>query len=399
MKTIQSVDLDGKRVLVRVDFNVPLSKAGEITDDARIQGALPTLRYTLEHGARLIIASHLGRPKGRRAPEFSLSPVAERLGTLLGREVRLAEDCIGPRAAATVDGMADGDVVLLENLRYHEGEQKNDPTFAEDLAALCDVYVNDAFAVCHRAHASVAAITRYAPISVAGFLLQKELEYFDKAMNDPRRPLVAVVGGAKVSSKLAALERMLEKVDRIIIGGAMANTFLKQSGVDVGASLVEDDMMAAAGTVTAACARKGIGLFLPVDVIAGDRFDPEAEIRIVPAAKIPPGWMALDIGPETSRRYAGALEDAGTVIWNGPMGAFEMAPFSRGTTALAECIAGLDALTIVGGGDTDAAVHQAGVTDRIGYISTGGGAFLTLLEGKPLPAVQALEAVDTNPAA
>jgi len=399
VKTIQSVDLDGKRVLVRVDFNVPLSKAGEITDDARIQGALPTLRYTLEHGARLIIASHLGRPKGRRAPEFSLSPVAERLGTLLGREVRLAEDCIGPRAAATVDGMADGDVVLLENLRYHEGEQKNDPTFAEDLAALCDVYVNDAFAVCHRAHASVAAITRYAPISVAGFLLQKELEYFDKAMNDPRRPLVAVVGGAKVSSKLAALERMLEKVDRIIIGGAMANTFLKQSGVDVGASLVEDDMMAAAGTVTAACARKGIGLFLPVDVIAGDRFDPEAEIRIVPAAKIPPGWMALDIGPETSRRYAGALEDAGTVIWNGPMGAFEMAPFSRGTTALAECIAGLDALTIVGGGDTDAAVHQAGVTDRIGYISTGGGAFLTLLEGKPLPAVQALEAVDTNPAA
>jgi phosphoglycerate kinase len=399
VKTIQSIDLDGKRVLVRVDFNVPLNKEGRITDDARIQGALPTLRYVVEHGARLIVASHLGRPKGRRVPEFSLAPVAERLTLLLERRVRLAEDCIGPGAAAAVDGMADGDVVLLENLRYHEGEQKNDPVFAEALAALCDVYVNDAFAVCHRAHASVAAVTRFAPISVAGFLLQKELEYFGKAMNNPRRPLVAVVGGAKVSSKLAALERMLEKVDRIIIGGAMANTFLKHSGVDVGASLVEDDMVAAAGTLKATCAQKGIGLFLPVDVIAGDRFDPGAETRIVPAGEIPSGWMALDIGPETARRYAEALADAGTVVWNGPMGAFEMAPFSRGTTAIAECIAGLDALTIVGGGDTNAAVHQADVTDRIGYISTGGGAFLTLLEGNPLPAIQALEAVDTNPAA
>jgi phosphoglycerate kinase len=322
--------------------------------------------------------------------------VAERLGSYLERGVALAGDCIGPRAASFVDGMADGEVVLLENLRYHAGEEKNDPAFAEALAALCDVYVNDAFAVCHRAHASVAAITRYAPVSVAGFLLQKELDYFKKAMTDPRHPLVAVVGGAKVSSKLAAMEGMIEKVDRIIIGGAMANTFLKKRGIDVGNSLVEDEMLAAAGAVMETCARKDIGLYLPVDVAAGDRFDPEAEMRTVPIGEIPRGWMALDIGPETSRRYAEALSDAGTVVWNGPMGAFEMARFSRGTMALAECVAGLDALTIVGGGDTDAAVHRAGVTDRISYISTGGGAFLTLLEGKTLPAVQALDAVDTN---
>ncbi|WP_373501021.1 phosphoglycerate kinase [Desulfococcus sp.] len=394
MKTIQTIALKGKRVWVRVDFNVPLDKARNITDDARIRGALPTLQYALDQGAKLIVASHLGRPKGRPAPEFSLSPAAQRLESCLNRKVLMAGDCIGPRAASLVDGMADGDVVLLENLRYHAGEEKNEPAFARALAELCDVYVNDAFAVCHRAHASVAAITRFAPVSAAGLLLQKELDYFKKAMNDPRRPLVAIVGGAKVSSKLAALKRMLEKVDRIIIGGAMANTFLKQTGIDVGKSLVEDEMIDEAGAVMEACARKGIGLHLPVDVAAGDRFDPEAEMRIVPVTEIPPGWMALDIGPETSRRYAEALADAGTVVWNGPMGAFEMTRFGRGTTALAECVAGLDALTIVGGGDTDAAVHQAGVTDRIGYISTGGGAFLALLEGKSLPAVQALEAAD-----
>lgn len=398
MKTIQAVDLRGKRVLVRVDFNVPLDKAQHITDDARIKGALPTLQHVLEQGGKLIVASHLGRPKGRPVPEFSLSPAADRLGSYLERTVTMAGDCIGPAAASLIDGMADGDVILLENLRYHAGEEKNDPAFAEALAALCDVYINDAFAVCHRAHASVAAITRYAPVSAAGFLLQKELDYFKKAMTDPRRPLVAVIGGAKVSSKLAALERMLEKVDRIIIGGAMANTFLKKTGIDVGRSLVEDEMLAAAGTVMEACAQKGIQLCLPVDVAAGDRFDPEAELRIVPVGEIPRGWMALDIGPESSRRYAEALKDAGTVIWNGPMGAFEMARFSRGTMALAECVAGLDALTIVGGGDTDAAVHQAGVTDRISYVSTGGGAFLTLLEGKPLPAVQALDEADNNAA-
>lgn len=399
MKTIQTADLKGKRVWVRVDFNVPLDKERNITDDARINGALPTLQYALDQGARLIVASHLGRPKGRPVPEFSLSPVADRLGSYLDRRVTLAGDCIGPQAASSVDGMSDGDVVLLENLRYHAGEEKNDPEFAQALATLCDVYVNDAFAVCHRSHASVAAITRYAPVSVAGFLLQKELGYFKKAMTDPRRPLVAVVGGAKVSSKLAALEQMLEKVDGIIIGGAMANTFLKKTGIDVGNSLVEDDMLAAAGAVMQACAQKGIGLHLPIDVAAGDRFDPEAEKRTVPVEEIPDGWMALDIGPDTSRRYAEALNGAGTVVWNGPMGAFEMERFSHGTMALAECVAGLDALTIAGGGDTIAAVHQAGVTDRISYISTGGGAFLTLLEGKPLPAVQALDEVDRNSSA
>ena len=396
MKTIQAVDLKGKRVLVRVDFNVPLDKERRITDDARIQGALPTLRYALDQGARLIIASHLGRPKGRPVTEFSLSPVAERLETHLERRVTMAADCIGPQVASMVNGMTEGDVLLLENLRFHAGEEKNDPDFAESLAALCDVYVNDAFAVCHRAHASVTAITRYAPASVAGLLLRKELDYFEKAMSDPRRPLVAVVGGAKVSSKLAALEKMLEKVDRIIIGGAMANTFLKKKGIDVAKSLVEDDMLDASGVVMETCAQKGIELCLPVDVAVGEKFDPEAEMRIVPVNGIPPGWLALDIGPASSRRYAEALKDAGTVVWNGPMGAFEMERFSRGTMELAECIAGLKALTIVGGGDTDAAVHQAGVTDRIGYISTGGGAFLALLEGKRLPAVQALEEVDTS---
>ncbi len=396
MKTIQAVDLKGKRVWVRVDFNVPLDPEGRITDDARIQAALPTLQYALDQGAKLIIASHLGRPKGRPAPEFSLAPVAERLGALLERRVTMAKDCIGPGAASAVDGMAEGEVVLLENLRYHAGEQKNDPAFAEALAALADVYVNDAFAVCHRAHASVAAITRYAPVSAAGFLLQKELDYFARAMTSPRRPLVAVVGGAKVSSKLAALERMLEKVDRIVIGGAMANTFLKQQGIDIGGSMVENDMLDAAGSVMDACRSKGIDLHLPVDVAAADRFDAGAEMRIVPVDAIPSGWMALDIGPETSQRYADALSSAATVVWNGPMGAFEMAPYSRGTVALAQCVAGLDALTIIGGGDTHAAVHLAGVTNEMSYISTGGGAFLTLLEGRPLPAVEALDEADTN---
>lgn len=391
MKTIAEMDISGKRVWVRVDFNVPLDEQGTITDDTRIRAALPTLRYALEQGARLIVASHLGRPEGERNDRFSLAPVAESLGRLLDRRVRMAPDCIGPKVRAMVDEMVGGEVLLLENLRFHPGEQQNDAQFAGELAALCDLYVNDAFAVSHRANASVAAITQFAPECAAGLLLKRELEYFDRAMRSPRRPLVAVVGGAKVSSKLAALENMMGHVDKIIIGGAMANTFLQSSGCDVGSSRIEPDMLEVAATVLARAAESNIPLYLPVDAVIAERMDPGAETRTVPTREIPPGWMALDIGPASSLLYHAALHDAATVVWNGPMGVFEMEPFSRGTMEMARSVAESSALSIVGGGDTDAAIHRSGVADRIGYISTGGGAFLALLEGKDLPAVVALE--------
>jgi phosphoglycerate kinase len=317
--------------------------------------------------------------------------VARRLARYLKKEVLMAEDCIGPGVKALVDGMNPGEVAMLENLRFHPEEEKNDEGFAQKLAGLCDVYVNDAFAVSHRMNASVVAIARYAPAAVAGFLLQKELDYFKKAMADPRRPLAAVVGGAKVSSKLKALENMLRHVDKIIIGGAMANTFLKSAGYGVGQSKVEDDLMDAARGVIEKARQSGIKLYLPVDVVAASRFDPKSEIRIVPIQEIPADWMALDIGPASSLLFSEVLSDAKTIVWNGPMGAFEMDAFSRGTMEMVESVAGSQALTIVGGGDTDVAVHKTGQNERITYISTGGGAFLALLEGNTLPAVQALD--------
>jgi phosphoglycerate kinase len=394
MRTIKDIDISGKRVLFRVDFNVPLDEHRNITDDSRIRAVLPTLKYALGHNARLIIASHLGRPKGKAVPELSISPVANRLGKLLEKEVIMANDCIGPEIKKLVHKMEPGGVLLLENLRFHPEEQKNDDTFAKALAELCDVYVNDAFAVSHRTNASVVAITKFAPISVAGFLLQKELDYFNNAMADPKRPLVAIVGGAKVSSKIGALENMLHHVDKFIIGGAMANTFLKSTGCDVGKSKVEPDLVEVAASVMKKAAEKGIRFYLPVDVVVASHFDAKAETKIVPIQEIPRDWMALDIGPATSLLYSQVLYDAKTIVWNGPLGAFEMDAFSMGTFAMAHSVANSNALSIVGGGDTDAAIHKSGEIDRITYISTGGGAFLSLLEGKTLPAVAALDAAE-----
>jgi len=394
MKTIRDIDIGGKRVFIRVDFNVPLDKQQQITDDARIRAALPTISYAREKGARVILASHLGRPKGKPAPEFSLSPVAKRLGDLLDTAVKMAPDCIGEPVAALISEMAPGEVVLLENLRFHAQEQEDEDDFARSLAALCDVYINDAFAVSHRANASVVAITKFAPVSGAGLLLEKEIDYIEKAMADPRRPLAAVVGGAKVSSKLAALHNMLQHVDTVIVGGAMANTFLKYMGHEVGKSKIEEDRVAAAGEVMKKAAEKKTRFYLPVDVVVAPAPESGAPVKIVPVQEIPADWMALDIGPATALLFREALQEARTVVWNGPMGMFEVDAFSRGTTSMAASVAAAHALTIVGGGDTDAAVHMAGETDRISFISTGGGAFLEMLEGKTLPAVVALNTAE-----
>jgi phosphoglycerate kinase len=394
MKTIRDIDISGKRVFIRVDFNVPLDRQQRITDDSRIRAALSTIAYAREKGAKLILASHLGRPKGKPAPEFSLSPVARRLGELLGTDVKMAEDCVGEAVVHLVSGMQPGDVTLLENLRFHSQEQENDDAFAKSLADLCDVYINDAFAVSHRANASVVAITQFAPISGAGLLLEKEINFIKKAMADPRRPVAAVVGGAKVSSKLAALYNMLQHVDTVIVGGAMANTFLKYMGYAVGRSRIEEDRVAAAGDVMKKANEKGVRFYLPVDLVVALEPDAEAPAKIVPAQEIPTDWMALDIGPATALLFREALQDARTVVWNGPMGMFEIDAFSRGTTSMAASVAAAHALTIVGGGDTDAAVHMAGETDRISFISTGGGAFLEMLEGKTLPAIAALKEVE-----
>ncbi len=390
MRSIKDTAISGKKLLIRVDFNVPMDEHQNITDDTRIRAVLPTLKYALDHNAVLIIASHLGRPKGKVVPEFSLAPVAKRLARLLEENVIMATNCVGPDVEKIVSNMNTGDVLLLENLRFHPEEQKNDDGFAEELAKLCDVYVNDAFAVSHRSNASVVAITKYAPLSVAGFLLQKELDYFKKAIADPKRPLVAIIGGSKVSSKLGALENMLKHVDKFIIGGAMANTFLKSTGCDVGKSKIEEDLIDVAGSIIKKATENGIKFYLPVDAKVASQFNSKAEVKIVPIQEIPSEWMALDIGPATSLLYSEVLQDAKTIIWNGPMGVFEIDAFSRGTIDMVNSVAESYAMTIVGGGDTDVAVHKAGKSDMITYISTGGGAFLTLLEGKSLPAVVAL---------
>jgi len=394
VKTIKNIDIAGKKVFFRVDFNVPMDEHQNITDDTRIRAVLPTLQYALDHQAKLVVASHLGRLDGKVVPEYSLAPVAKRLGRLLEKEVIMANDCVGSETNEIISSMGVGDVVLLENLRFHPGEQENDDTFAKALADLCDVYINDAFAVSHRVNASVVAITNFAPVCAAGFLLQKELDYFKQAMADPRRPLVAIVGGAKVSDKLGALENMLEHVDKFIIGGAMANTFLKCSGFNVGKSRVEENLREVACAVMKMSAERGIKFYLPIDAVVASHFDPKAEIKIVPIQEIPHDWIVMDIGPATSLLYSEALYDAKTIVWNGPLGVFEMDAFSRGTIAMVHSIANSYALSIVGGGDTDVALHKTGEMDRITYISTGGGAFLTLLEGKTLPAVAALDAAN-----
>ena len=390
MKTLKDLELAGKRVLVRVDFNVPMNDQGEITDDLRIRTVLPTLRYLVEAGARVIICTHRGRPKGQRVEAFSLAPVAALTAALIGRPVPLAPDCIGPKVEAAVAALKDGDCLMLENLRFHPEEEKNDAAFSRQLAALADVYVNDAFAVSHRAHASVVGVTAHVREKAAGFLLQKEMEYFQRAIGTPQRPLIAIVGGAKVSGKLQALQNMLGRVDRMIIGGAMANTFLKSQGYDVGASKVEDDLLDTARDLLVQARAKGVKVYLPVDVIAADRFAPDAVIKQVTIQDIPKNWMALDIGPASVVLFNEALADARTSVWNGPMGAFEMDAYARGTMALAHTVASSHALSVTGGGDSNAAVKQSGEAENISYMSTGGGAFLMLMEGKELPGIKAL---------
>ena len=390
MKTLKELELAGKRVLVRVDFNVPMNESGEITDDLRIRTVLPTLRYLVEQRARVIICTHMGRPKGQRVEKFSLAPVAALTAEMLGRPVPLAPDCIGDEVAAAVAALKDGDCLMLENLRFHPEEEKNDAAFSRQLAAVADVYVNDAFAVSHRAHASVVGVTAHVPEKAAGFLLQKEMEYFQRAIGTPQRPLVAIVGGAKVSGKLEALQNMLGRVDRMIIGGAMANTFLKSQGYNVGASKVEDDLLETARQLLVQAREQGIKVYLPVDVIAADRFAPDAVSKQVTIQDIPDNWMALDIGPASVVLFNEALADAKTIVWNGPMGAFEMDAYARGTMALAHTVASSHALSVTGGGDSNAAVKQSGEAENISYMSTGGGAFLMLMEGKELPGIKAL---------
>jgi phosphoglycerate kinase len=390
MKTLRDIELAGKRVLVRVDFNVPMNENGQITDDLRIRTILPTLRYLIAQQARVILCTHMGRPKGQRVDKYSLAPVAAYAADLLGQPVPLAPDCIGPEVAALVNGLRDGELLMLENLRFHPQEEKNDPDFSRQLAAVADVYVNDAFAVSHRAHASVVGVTAFVKEKAAGFLLQKEMEYFHRSIDNPQRPLVAIVGGAKVSGKLEALENMLARVDAMIIGGAMANTFLKSQGYPVGASKVEDDLMATAAALLARAKEQKVKIYLPVDVIAADRFAPDAVCKQVTIQDIPENWMALDIGPASVICFNEVLADAKTIVWNGPMGAFEMEAFARGTMALAHTVAASHALSVTGGGDSNAAITLSGEAYNISYMSTGGGAFLMLMEGKELPGITAL---------
>jgi phosphoglycerate kinase len=390
-KSVRDVDVAGRRALVRVDFNVPLAD-GAVTDDTRIRAALPTIRYLLEHGAAVILMSHLGRAKGKPVPELRMDPVAARLAELLGRPVRKLDDCVGPEVEAACAALQPGEVVLLENTRFHPQEEANDPAFAAQLAVLGDLYVNDAFGAAHRAHASTEgvahAIRQRGGQAVAGFLLEKEVEFLGRAVENPERPFVAILGGAKISDKIGVIQNLLGRCDRLLIGGAMANTFFKAMGFEMGDSLVEDNALETARALLAAGASR---LVLPVDLIVADAFANDAHTRDVAPDQVPAGWRALDVGPKTIQTFESALSGARTVVWNGPLGAFEMPSFARSTFALAEVLARLDAVTIVGGGDSVAAVQQSGLADRFTHISTGGGASLELLEGRTLPGVAALD--------
>jgi phosphoglycerate kinase len=391
MKTLDDIDVKGKRVFMRVDFNVPLDKERHIQDDLRIRAVLPSIRKVLDSAGRLILASHLGRPKGKVVEEFSLRPVAEHLSKLLGKPVPLAPDCIGPEVSNRVSLLRDGGALLLENLRFHPEEEKNDLEFSRQLAELADVYVNDAFAASHRAHASIEGITRFVPVCAAGYQLQKEIEYFKKAMENPQRPLAIVVGGAKISTKLGLLENLIPKIDCLIIGGAMANTFFKAQGKEVGKSLVENDYIEAAGKLIDAADKAGVKLFLPVDAVVSVNTDDQGGARQVSIDRIPADLQVLDIGAQSVQVFESVLKNCKTIVWNGPMGVFEVPPFNKGTFAIAEFLGSLGALTVIGGGDSAAAVKQAKVEDKMSYVSTGGGAFLELLEGRDLPGISALE--------
>jgi phosphoglycerate kinase len=389
-KSLRDIEVSGKRVLVRVDFNVPLNKSGEVADDTRIRAALPTIRYLVENRARIILVSHLGRPKGTYDERYSLKPVARRLEALVGRKVTIIEESVGELPRQAVQQLHEGDILMLENIRFHAEEEKNDEKFARSLAELAEVFVNDAFGTAHRAHASTEGVARIIP-GVAGFLMEKEIEMLGKALSNPERPFSAVIGGAKVSDKIGIIGNLLEKVDTLIIGGGMANTFLKAKGLDLGKSLLEGDKVDLARELMDKSAAAGIKFLLPVDLVVSRAADPEAERKVVPAEGVPPDWMALDIGPASSKIFGEAVREAKTVVWNGPMGVFEMDAFAEGTVQMAKALAESGAVAIVGGGDSAAAVEKAGVADRITHISTGGGASLEFLEGRVLPGVAVLQ--------
>ncbi|NLK04134.1 MAG: phosphoglycerate kinase [Clostridiales bacterium] len=389
-KSVDDINVKGKRVLVRCDFNVPLQD-GKITDEVRLVSALPTIKKLIGDGGKVILCSHLGKPKGTPKPELSLAPVAVRLSELLGMEVKFAKDdnVVGENAKAAVAAMKDGDVVLLENTRYREEETKNIESFSKDLASLCDIFVNDAFGTAHRAHCSNVGVTKFVDTAVVGYLMQKEIDFLGNAVSNPKRPFVAILGGAKVSSKISVINNLLDKVDTLIIGGGMAYTFMKAQGEEVGGSLLEADYLDYAKEMLDKAKEKGVNLLIPVDTVVAKEFSNDAEFKTVKRGKIEPEWQGLDIGEETSKLFADAIKDAKTVVWNGPMGVFEMSNFANGTIAVAKALAEIDATTIIGGGDSAAAVNQLGFGDKMTHISTGGGASLEFLEGKELPGVAA----------
>ena len=390
-KTIEDIDVKGKKVLARCDFNVPL-KDGEITNDKRIVAALPTIKYLMEHGAKVILCSHLGRPKGEYKPEFSLAPVAKRLSEYLGVEVKLAEDAevVGPNAKAMAAELKDGEVMLLENVRYRAEETKNEENFSKELASLADIFVNDAFGTAHRAHCSTTGVAAYLP-AVCGYLIQKEIKFMGGALANPKRPLVAILGGAKVSDKIGVIENLIDKCDTIIIGGGMAYTFMKYLGHNIGTSLLEADWVEKAGEMMKKAEDKGVKFLIPVDNKVGKEYDEHTEAKVVSSDDIPDGWMGLDIGPKTQEVFADAIKGAGTVIWNGPMGVSEWDNFAAGTICVAKAVADSGAISIIGGGDSVAAVTKLGFADKMSHISTGGGASLKFLEGKDLPGICALQ--------
>ena len=387
-KTIEDIDVSGKRVLVRCDFNVPTAD-GKITDDKRIRESLPTIRYLLDHNAKVILCSHMGRPKGEFNMKFSLAPVAARLSELLGKEVKMASDVIGESAKKLASEVKEGEAVLLENVRFHKEETKNDPAFAKALSEMADLFVNDAFGTAHRAHASTTGVADYLP-AVCGYLIQKEIAVMGGALNDPKRPFVAILGGAKVSDQIGVITNLLNKCDTIIIGGGMAYTFMKALGHSIGASLCEEDKIDLAKDLMKQAEEKGVQFLIPVDNIAGDKFDANCQSQLVNSDEIPDGWMGMDIGPKTRELFADAIKSAGTVVWNGPMGVFEFKQFAEGTIAVATAVADSGAISIIGGGDSAAAVEQLGFADKMTHISTGGGASLEFLEGLELPGIAAL---------
>ena len=389
-KTIEDISVNGKKVLVRCDFNVPLDENKNIVDENRIVGALPTIKYLIENGAKVILCSHMGRPKGEFNMKYSLAPVAKRLSEHLGKEVVMASDVIGDSAKAAVASLKEGDVVLLENVRFHAEEEKNDPAFAKALADFAEIFVNDAFGTAHRAHASTAGVADYLP-AVSGYLIQKEIKFLGSAVSNPQRPFLAILGGAKVKDKIGVINSLLEKVDSIIIGGGMAYTFTKAKGGNIGSSLCDEERLSYCLEIIEKAKEKGVKLLLPIDTVIADKYDNDANRDLVDEDKIPDNWMGLDIGPKTIELFKGAVAEAKTIVWNGPMGVFEMPNFAAGTTAIAEACAESDAITVIGGGDSAAAVEVLGLGDKMSHISTGGGASLEFLEGLELPGIACLQ--------